>query len=93
MERGPDQDLFSPFARKLVLLLWICSSVWLVYGMFTQRYPATYLVEWQVQLFNGYYYPKITILLLLVAAGITSGLVGVSLDFITQRGPFRPHSD
>lgn len=84
------QSIFSPFTHKLVVLLWLSLSGWLIYGMFTQQYPAAYLVELQLQLFNGYYYPKLTILLLVAGAMIVSFAVGLFLDFVTQKGIFRP---
>ncbi|MEO0490988.1 MAG: hypothetical protein AAFZ49_15735, partial [Cyanobacteria bacterium J06659_2] len=77
------QSIFSPFARKLVILLWLSLSGWLIYGMFVQQYPAAYLVEWQLQLFDGYYYPKFTILMLVVGAMIVAFAVGLILDFVT----------
>lgn len=86
----PSRSIFSPFSQKLVLLLWLSLTVWLIYGMLFERYPAAYLIEWQVQLFNGYYYPKVTGLILIVGAGLVSFPVGLTLDFITRKGLFRP---
>jgi hypothetical protein len=77
-------------AQRLFLVLWIGISIWLIVGMFRDRYPAAYLVEWQVQLFDGYYYPKLTIVLLLGAALIVTLPVGILFDLVRRKGPFRP---
>lgn len=77
-------------AQRLFLLLWIGISIWLIVGMFTDRYPAAYLVEWQVQLFDGYYYPKLTIVFLMGAALIVTLPVGILFDLVRRKGPFRP---
>lgn len=80
----------SPGAQSLFLTLWIGTSIWLIVDMFRDRYPAAYLVEWQVQLFDGYYYPKLTIVLLLGAALLVTLPVGLLFDLVRRKGPFRP---
>ena len=78
--------------QRIFVVLWLALSTWLITDMVRSRYPAAYLVEWQVRLLDGSYYPKFTILLLLLVAAIAAAIAGGLHDFLLKKGPFRRQS-
>lgn len=82
----------SPLSNRsqgLVLVLWLLTVPWVVYGMVTERWPVADLNYFQAQITNGYYFPKLTIALVLLGTAIAAFLIGLFVDLVTRKGPFR----
>jgi hypothetical protein len=62
---------------------------WVIYAMVTERWPVADLNLLQAQITNGYYFPKLTIAIVLLGTAIAAFLVGLFVDLVTRKGPFR----
>ena len=76
-------------SQSLVLVLWLLTVPRVIYCMVTERWPVADLNLLQANITNGYYFPKLTIAIVLLGTAIAAFLVGLSVDLVTRKGPFR----
>jgi hypothetical protein len=84
----------SKQAQGLCTALLIAVACWAVWGTMTETGPAGHLNVLQaVYLFKGVFYPKLTVLMLVVAGLFVAYPVALLWDFVTRRGMFAPPSE
>ena len=76
-------------SQNLVFVLWLLSVPWGIYTMIAERWPVADFNRLQAQITNGYYFPKLTIALVLLGTAIVAVVVGLLVDLVTRKGPFR----
>ncbi|NJN20324.1 MAG: hypothetical protein HC812_02835 [Leptolyngbya sp. RL_3_1] len=82
----------SPLSNRsnnLVFVLWLLSVPWVIYALIAERWPIADVIRFQVNLTNGYYFPKLTIAIALLGTMVVALMVGLLVDLVTRKGPFR----
>src|SRR5947209_5589448 len=62
--------------------------LYILYGTFADAGPAGWLNELQSDWFDGYYYPKLTFVLLALPAMVLAVPFGLAYDALTGQGKF-----